>query len=194
MARTSRGLTGRSRWSVGTTLRSTATGGRRRKGSSRVTTKGRLHAISPPMATACRPRPSGNMPAAPARPPTTASARTTASSGSTRGLPATPTNRRTRWARRSRMPGACTTCTATWPNGATTFSTRTTTRMERRATPAARRMARGGYCGVGRGTRGPTTAVRPPAWARAPAPRTPASPATPSASAACGGRSRTAEK
>ncbi len=72
----------------------------------------------------------------------------------------------------------CTTCTATWPSGATTCTRRVMRRMARRATPAARKTARGACSAAGRGTRGPTTAARPPAWAKAPVPRTPAFTAT----------------
>ena len=160
----------------------------RRKGSIRATTKRAARATSPPTATACLPRPNGNMPAAPARPATTASARTAGSSRNMPGLPTTRTSKRTRSARRSRMPGACTTCTATWPNGATTFTRRAIPRTARRATPTVptdgpRRVLRGGAWNS-RGRRLPLGLPRgrKPRFAGCLL-----SPATRSASAACGG-------
>ena len=59
------------------------------------------------------------------------------------------TSRRTRWARRNRMPGACTTCTATWPNGATTSTRRAIPRTARPSNPhgpedGPQRVLRGG--------------------------------------------------
>ena len=69
--------------------------------------------------TACRPRPSGNTPAAPAPRRPTRSATTRRSSASTPGTSRTPRSR-SRSARRSRTRGACTTCTATSPSGAWT--------------------------------------------------------------------------
>ena len=63
--------------------------------------------------TACRPRPSGNTPAGPAPRRPTRSATIRPSSATTPGSRTTATRSTTRSARRSRIPGACTTCTAT---------------------------------------------------------------------------------
>ena len=64
--------------------------------------------------TGCRPRPSGNMPAGPARRRPIRSATTRTSWTTTPGTTTTATRPITRSARRSPIPGDCTTCTATW--------------------------------------------------------------------------------
>ena len=56
-----------------------------------------------------------------------ASATIRRSSATTPGTSTTATTSTTRSARRSRIPGACTTCTATWPNGCSTSTCPTST-------------------------------------------------------------------
>ena len=71
--------------------------------------------------SACRPRPSGSTPAAPARPPSISSGERGAGPGTSRLVPsATAMASLARSGRRSRTPGACTTCTATSGSGAST--------------------------------------------------------------------------
>ena len=158
----------------------------RSRDSSRATTRTPASATSRPTATGCPPRPNGNTPAGPARTPTTRSAATRGSSATTPGSPTTPPRRRIPSARRSPIPGACSTCTATWPSGATMSTTRTITRPARtknprgpadgkRIRPARRLVEIAGRCRCGR----PTGSARPRASP------TPAWPAMPSASAAC---------
>ncbi len=111
----------RSSRSVGPRPRCTATCGRATKAWSPATTRRRPSATSRPTATVCRPRRNGNTPAGPERDaPYSLRRRRPATRASTPGTPRTPARRPSRSPRRSPTPGACSTCTATWPSGATT--------------------------------------------------------------------------
>ena len=86
---------------------------------------------------------------------------------------------------RPRIPGGFMTCTDTWPSGATTSTTRTTTRPAGRKTRADPPKVRNTCSAAGPGIRGPRAAARRLGSEKTPAFKTRASPATRSASAAC---------
>ncbi len=71
----------------------------------------------------------------------------------THGTPATRTRKRTRWDARSPTPGDSSTCTATWPNGATTTTIPTTTEQSPTKNPRGpaegdKNVLRGGHWGA----------------------------------------------
>ncbi len=157
----------RSRWSrsIGPTRPATATTAPRPKASSRATTRRPGSATSTPTAIGCPRRPNGSMPAGPAPAPNTASATARASWRRMPGVRRIPRRPRTPSGRSSPTPGACTTCTATSPSGATTATPRTTiSRVPTRTRAGPPRDASGSFA-AGRGI--PAPAVAGPRIARA---------------------------
>ena len=113
-----------------------------------------------------------------------ASARTHAIWINTRGTPTMRARKPTRLDARSPTPGDCSTCTATWPSGATTSTTPTTTRQARRRIPVGRRKVTRMCCGEAIGAPARSRVLRPFGSARSRGFPTPVSPAMPSDSAA----------
>ena len=164
--RTSRGLSSLSSRSPGRKRPSFAMLAHAPRASSPATTRTPPSATSPRTATACPPRRNGNTPAARAARRPTRSVPTKASSTASPGSKRTQTRRPTPSARSSPTHGACTTCTATCPSGATTSTTRLITRKLRQRTRRDRPRASNTSCAGGRGLRARTRTGPRTGWAK----------------------------